>query len=967
MHHPEQGVATRPDDSRPRQRERLALLIVILAALGLRLGQLAFRPLWWDEGWSLYFAKTDVSSLLQLTAVDIHPPLYYLILKLWIGIVGPSPIAVRLFSVLVGTAAVPLLYATGRRLWGGTAGLVAALLLAVSPLHIYYSQEVRMYGLVTLLGLAVLFFALRWEPGGQRRGNWAGYVLAATAALYTQYYAAFLLLALNLVVPIRWLFMRSRSRRDGNSGSWGKDLLWWSAQGAVALLYLPWLWYAGGKLRTYVSFKISVEQDPSLDLLTYLGRHLSAFNWGHAEGLLADCWWLGMLPIAVLALALVLSRWQRMRKGEEPGQRIAGMGSSGLCLLILGLMLACGFVVNLALPFNPPRSERLLLLALPTYLLLVTGALLALWQRRALVLLPGGLLLAAGFLSLGFFYTTPRYADDDYRPLASQIQAMALPTDAIICIHPWQVGYLQSYIVDDKARPGLVLSPRQVIPHERQLWADDPGLMAADLEALLSEHGRLWLLDHRTMGRVLESEVESYLAEHAYPVRSDWFGENTVLSLFAPGRPESQLVTAQFGEWLMLEDAALNRDSLQAGWGIVTAQLSWRLLQRPDERYHVGLRLVDGTGRVWSQRDSPPGGGLHHFFEWPVDETRLDRHGLLAPAGMPPGEYRVTMRIYRSQDAAVVPVSFDGGSGGEVTLGKVRIIRPHSPPPVEALAIEEEIRAEFGDLLRLLGAELESGSSLRPGEAVEIGLFWQALGDPGQDFLPRLQLLDATSASLAEVTEKPVAGTYPTAWWRAGDLVRDPHALPIPAQVPPGRYRLALSLIRAADGKPIENRQGQILVDLVEVEVVSREHRYVPTVPDHVQEAQFGTAVELAGFDMREVVRAPGSPLEVTLHWHVLETPDKGYHSFVHLIDTGGQIVAQHDGPPGEGEAPALGWLPGEYLIDSHLLGLPFTLPDGEYRLGVGLYDPSTGHRLGERLLLNAQVPVRANEGCQCR
>ncbi|MFC2037169.1 hypothetical protein ACFLYD_04250, partial [Chloroflexota bacterium] len=144
-------------------------------------------------------------------------------------------------------------------------------------------------------------------------------------------------------------------------------------------------------------------------------------------------------------------------------------------------------------------------------------------------------------------------------------------------------------------------------------------------------------------------------------------------------------------------------------------------------------------------------------------------------------------------------------------------------------------------------------------------------------------------------------------------------------------------------------------------------HLYWPTFPDHSQPALWTPFVELSGYDLREVVRSPGSPLEVTLHWHVLETPDKGYHTFVHLLDTDGNIVSQHDGPPGEGELPALGWLPGEYLSDTHLLQLPFDLPDGVYQLGVGLYDPITDQRLGERLLLNAAIPVKAKGGCNCR
>ena len=55
----------------------LVLGMLILVALALRLAWLTLQPLWWDEGWSIYFATTDPSSLFDLTAVDIHPPLYY--------------------------------------------------------------------------------------------------------------------------------------------------------------------------------------------------------------------------------------------------------------------------------------------------------------------------------------------------------------------------------------------------------------------------------------------------------------------------------------------------------------------------------------------------------------------------------------------------------------------------------------------------------------------------------------------------------------------------------------------------------------------------------------------------------------------------------------------------------------------------------------------------------------------------
>jgi 4-amino-4-deoxy-L-arabinose transferase-like glycosyltransferase len=952
-------LRTEPAGSSEEQDRHLRVLgVAILVALGLRLARLTFQPLWWDEGWSLYFATTDVRAMLELTAVDIHPPLYYLLLHLWIRLFGPGVFSVRLLSVLIGTATVPLLYAAGRRLWGRKVGLLAALLLAISPFHIFYSQEVRMYGLVTLLGLAAFYFALQGNPGtGEwRTGPWFGYVLSAAAALYTQYYAAFLLLGLNLAVLVCWL-----RRRHPAIGI----VRWLGAQAAVVLLFVPWLWYASGRLLSYVRFKVSVEKDPAQDLFTYIGRHLAAFNWGHAEGLLADWWWLGLLPLVILlpflARAFMHCSPSRQRIGCSFSIRTSPF-------IMLAVALLCGFAVNLIFPFHPPRSERLLLLALPAYLLLFGGGLVFLLaERPSSSILPMASLVVVGLVSLGFFYTVPRYPGDDYRPVADRIRALGLPIDAAVAVHPWQVGYLQSYIPDSDARPTLYLTPREVLPREQQLWAEDSALMAADLEGLLAHHQRLWFLDHQAMGRVLENQIETYLTEHAYPTLHEWYGENTVLSLFVDGEAVSQPVSAEFGDWLNLENAALSPGPLEAGWGVVAVDLTWRLAERPDGPYQVGLRLADGAGHVWAQRDSLPGGGLEQFATWSLGESHLDRHGLLVPAGTPPGDYHVTLRVYQSQDLSVLPAVFQGGSGGEVVLGPVRVNRPAIHPLVEALDVQQELQVEFGPL-QLLGFTENSPPILLPGEAVEVDLFWQALADPGEDLLPRLQLLDSGGASLTGVTDKPVAGTYPTAWWQAGELVRDPQALPIPATVPMGRYRLALSLVRAADGTPVEVGRGQASVDLTEIEIHGREHRFEPTTPARTQQASLGPAIELLGYDLREVVRSPGAPLEVALHWHALETPDRNYHSFVHLLDAEGRTVAQHDSSPASegGELPTLGWLPGEYVVDIHRLQLPFDLPDGDYYLDVGLYDPNTGQRPGEPVPLDTTIPVSASKGCQC-
>jgi uncharacterized membrane protein len=146
-----------------------ALLTITLLALGLRLGRLTFQPLWWDEGTSVYFASQPLSDLTAATAADIHPPFYYLLLHFWMLLCGRGEAALRLFSVVIGALTIPLLYGVGRRLFDTRTALLAALLLALSPFHVYYSQEVRMYALVTLLGLASVYLMLRLleEPNPQ--------------------------------------------------------------------------------------------------------------------------------------------------------------------------------------------------------------------------------------------------------------------------------------------------------------------------------------------------------------------------------------------------------------------------------------------------------------------------------------------------------------------------------------------------------------------------------------------------------------------------------------------------------------------------------------------------------------------------------------------------------------------------------------------------------------------------------
>ncbi len=206
----------------PRFHPGRWILLLTLLGFGLRLHNLSFQPLWGDEGWSFYFAAQTLPRLIELTAIDIHPPLYYILLKSWLTLAGFGPETARFFSVGVGTLLIPAVGLLGWRLRDRRVGVTAAGVVALAPLAVYYSQEVRMYGLVTLLGALSGYFLLKSSPVNGRWPQpsryWAlAYILTTTAALYTMYYAAFIFLAQILYSLIN--LIRDLSRPDAKSPS----------------------------------------------------------------------------------------------------------------------------------------------------------------------------------------------------------------------------------------------------------------------------------------------------------------------------------------------------------------------------------------------------------------------------------------------------------------------------------------------------------------------------------------------------------------------------------------------------------------------------------------------------------------------------------------------------------------------------------------------------------------------------
>lgn len=185
--------------------------------------------LWHDEAFSALLVRYPWQEMMHRIVLDVHPPFYYILLRLWSYAAGQSFFALRAFSLLFGLLTVWAAYKFVRAAFGSRRmALLAALALAVNPFQIQYALEARMYTLGTFLTLLSSYLLTR---ALESRRYWIWYGVAVAAVMYTHYYLAFGILAQGFLILVH--FLRRREPR-----------VIFRAAGAylfAGALYTPWI------------------------------------------------------------------------------------------------------------------------------------------------------------------------------------------------------------------------------------------------------------------------------------------------------------------------------------------------------------------------------------------------------------------------------------------------------------------------------------------------------------------------------------------------------------------------------------------------------------------------------------------------------------------------------------------------------------------------------------------------------
>ena len=366
-----------------RRRDLHVLGGIVAVAAIVRFATLDQQSYWYDEAVTVGLIRMDFGDMLdRIPDSESTPPLYYMLAWLWAELFGTGEVGLRSLSALLGTAFVPVAYLIGARAASVRVGLVAAVLAALNPLLVWYSQEARVYSLLVLVsGLSFLFF-IKLLTGDPRRRTLVLWAVISGVALATHYFAAFL-----VAIEAVWLLAAAAHRRPVVIACAGLV--------AVELAHLPLLLH-----QRSLDLADFIDQIP-------LGYRVARTPKQFLVGFDAP----GEVITAIVACGLaLLAFWLAWSRGDDRERRAALIGA-----VVGGTLLATTALLGvLGVDYLDTRN---VLVAWPPLALAIAAGLGA--RRSGRVGLAAAVVLVAvGASTVFFVMTRAEYQRDDWRDVA---------------------------------------------------------------------------------------------------------------------------------------------------------------------------------------------------------------------------------------------------------------------------------------------------------------------------------------------------------------------------------------------------------------------------------------------------------------------------------------------------------------------------------------------------------------------
>jgi mannosyltransferase len=433
---------------------RVPLFLVVLTVAGFvtRFYHLGYHSLWLDEIGQVVVSGFSLNQLLDAVGGHLSPPLDYLLLKLFL-VFGSSDTIVRLPACLYGTASIPIIYFLGRKVFGELPAIIAAIMLALSPMAVAFSQEVRMYSLFLLMALVSYLVIINFlEKPTIKRAAILGVV---NGALLLTHYFGFIVAGVEMTVCLIVAFRKG----------WTKEWLFiFSALLLSILLFVPWIPMLLQQIKNSGG-QIGYALPTGKDFFKFIFNAFSIHTGGE-EG----PWYYGFILAFIAGVVLVV-------KDKN----------------IKTIILAAGFITVIVCSyafsfFKPIVTTRNLIFLVPVYLLVSAYAVnrlreavrLNIWIMAALVLV----------LLIPPVYHYHAAGRPDFKPdwkrAAEFLERNSQPGDKIVIPDRYSRGCLAYYLEPNAdyvfMKPGWI---KEVNVLENRIWLIRPDRAKMPKEAWL--------------------------------------------------------------------------------------------------------------------------------------------------------------------------------------------------------------------------------------------------------------------------------------------------------------------------------------------------------------------------------------------------------------------------------------------------------------------------------------------------
>lgn len=386
-----------------RKFSPVAIVVTAAALAGVFMfANITRSSVWHDEGFTMMLAPQSPSQIIARTARDVHPPAHYLALHYWMQVFGESELSARGLSALFIIITVISGYFLSRRLFDQKFSTIIVFTLAMGPFLLRYGQEARMYAMVAMLAIVSSWLLVRSSQDNKPR-DWLLYGISIALALYTHYYAIFIIAAQGI-----YMLSNTKPKRGiFRPGYWLSSLL-------ALLAFSPWVPVAYSQF-TKVQGGFWIPKISSTALSATMAQYLSFTDMGFHQGIFNLALIRNLLAILfVVALIIAFVKHKSDRSG---------------LILISGITLIGPIVVFILSFVRPIYVERYFVFSAAAFYILLAYLISALIRPRPARLLVSACLIVTMLVGIRNVY---HQSNHKMRYLAGYVTANLSNGDAVI-------------------------------------------------------------------------------------------------------------------------------------------------------------------------------------------------------------------------------------------------------------------------------------------------------------------------------------------------------------------------------------------------------------------------------------------------------------------------------------------------------------------------------------------------------